>query len=125
MLPVLLTGDRRRVVPAVLAAAALAPLLWILGGEIAGGFAYVTRRFAPWLGSIGESRSLFANGFAAGLREAAVQLSALAFLLPLAWVQLGRRIARSDPRRRTLFLATLLFAALGIQQQRFLPHLAL
>jgi dolichyl-phosphooligosaccharide-protein glycotransferase len=101
----------------------LAALGLVLGREIAGGLGYVGRT-APWLASIGESQPLFALGAAAGMREAMIQLSALALLLPVAWYRLLRDHA-GDPRRRTILAASVLFAMLGLAQRRFLPHLAL
>jgi asparagine N-glycosylation enzyme membrane subunit Stt3 len=98
-------------------------LALLLGREIAGGLGYVGRS-APWLASIGESQPVFAGGFAHGAREVMIQLSALALLLPVAWFQLARG-GRRDPRRRTILLASILFAVLGLAQRRFLPHLSL
>ena len=117
-----LTGGRRRIGVAILFGIPLALLGLVLAREIGGGFGYVGRQM-PWLASIGESQPLFADGFAAGAREAMIQLSLLALLLPIAWFRLARD--HRDARRRTLLLASLGFTALGILQRRFLPHAAL
>jgi dolichyl-diphosphooligosaccharide--protein glycosyltransferase len=113
----------KRIWIAIGCALPLLALALLLGNEIAGGFGYVGRS-APWLASIGESQPLFAAGGAAGVRELLIQLSVLALLLPVAWLRILRG-GGHDPRRRTILLASMLFAILGLAQRRFLPHLSL
>jgi dolichyl-diphosphooligosaccharide--protein glycosyltransferase len=118
-------GRRRRALLALIPALLFAALAARLGGETAGGIAYIFRQYAPWQETIGESQSLFAPGIAAGAAALATRLSLLALALPLAWPALARRALAGDPRRAILLVASALFAALGLTQARFLPHLAL
>lgn len=108
-------------VPALLCAALQARL----ASETAGGIAYVFRQYAPWQESIGESQSLFAAGIASGMAALATRLSLLVLALPAAWVALARRARAGDAHRGILLVASLLFTVLGLEQTRFLPHLAL
>ncbi len=96
-----------------------------LASETAGGIAYVFRQYAPWQETIGESQSLFTAGIASGMGALATRLSLLVLALPAAWFALARRARAGDARRGILLVASLLFTVLGLEQARFLPHLAL
>ena len=118
-------GALRRGLLALAPALAFAALAARLAVETAGGIAYVFRQYAPWQETIGESQSIFAPGIAAGIGGLATRLSLLVFTLPFAWFALARRARANDTRRGIVLVASVLFAALGLMQSRFLPHLAL
>jgi dolichyl-diphosphooligosaccharide--protein glycosyltransferase len=107
--------------PALLLAALAARLM----NETTGGLAYVFRQYAPWQGTIGESQLLFSPGIPAGIAELFTRLSLLVLALPFAWVPLARRALAGDARRGILLVASVLFTVIGLEQTRFLPHLAL
>lgn len=116
---------RMRLLGAALAALALVWVVSALAGEAIGAVSYLTRSYSSWQQDIGESRPLWADGWRRAASLAFGALSPLVLLLPLAWLRLARDASAGDSRRGVILAASLLFAALAILQQRFLPHLAL
>ncbi len=116
-------GSRGRALAIPLAVLSLGGLL-LLSREIVGGLGFVGRGSA-WIASIGESRSPFAGGVAAGFRFALAELSPWVVLLPFAGVALFGRARRGDGAAAATLAALTLGTLLAGSQARFAGHLGM
>ncbi len=114
----------RRLLLAIPSAALSLAGLFLLTPELLAGLGFVGRS-STWIATIGESRSPFAGGVAAGLRFALGELSLLVVLLPLAFVALFRRSRSGDGAASVALAALAVGTLLASAQARFAGYLGM
>lgn len=119
-----MTGERRWRRLAIPLAALSLTGLFLLSRELLAGLGFVGRT-SPWIASIGESRSPFAGGAAAGFAFALRELSPLVLLLPFGLVGLVRRARRGEGVAAVAFAALSIATILAAAQARFAGYLGL
>ena len=93
--------------------------------HILAGTTYLLRTWTGWQAQIAESHSLLRISWNRAFDELSQYMSWAIALLPLAWLIMMYRWPRLSVHEKILFLSTLILAAFGLFQVRYLPYLAL
>lgn len=106
-----------------------ASLTLLVGGfllqEIMAGATFILGTWSEWEGHIGEFQSILRLPFGDALSQLALQTSWLILLIPVGWALIVIGWKETLATDRVLFVATVVFAAMGGLQIRYLPFLSL
>ena len=106
-----------------------ATLTLLAGGfllqEIVAGATFILGSWSQWEEHIGEFQSILRLPLGNALSQLGLQMSWLVLLIPVGWVLMLISWKRTDSGHRILFITTVVFAAMGGLQIRYLPFLSL
>ncbi|UCE18596.1 MAG: hypothetical protein JSV84_17380 [Gemmatimonadota bacterium] len=89
------------------------------------GTTYLLRTWTGWQAQIAESHSLLRTSWDRAFDELGQYMSWAILLLPIVWIVMVSRWSRLNAHEKILFVVTIIFAAFGLFQVRFLPYLAI